>query len=546
MARGPVRLRRPASQSRALSRVALWDLSWGAASPLLALILRDGTIKPIAGALSYSGIAVLASILAFQWFKTSSPIARYFSIRDALVLVKACLVVAALSAVLFFVFTRLNEIPRSLPVFQFAIMLSALVAGRVYSRIRQTRLLPATSSAPNSPKHVLIIQASRLAWFFSKIVEELTPGEYQIIAILDSRPELQRRSVNGYPVVGEPAAIEKIIEEYALHGIQIDKVFVATQAESLSKEAWRTVTAVCRAHQIELDILPERLIPGLETPKSDSDITPADEPMPAALDSLESILSRPFWRVKRTIDLAVALAIGILTLPMTAIVSLSVLLSVGTPIIFWQRRLGRNGVPLHLYKFRTLQTLFDPHTRAKREAIEPSPIGHFLRKTRLDEIPQLWNIISGDMSLIGPRPLLPIDQPNEPSERLRVRPGLSGWAQVCGGKLISAKEKNALDEWYIRHASFSLDSRIALRTMMMLVVGDHRDEAAIATAIAEKYQGELTKITQSITARISEQRKAYRSRAEVMRTAADIGSRRDDRTQTKSPVEPTARSIIVG
>jgi lipopolysaccharide/colanic/teichoic acid biosynthesis glycosyltransferase len=155
---------------------------------------------------------------------------------------------------------------------------------------------------------------------------------------------------------------------------------------------------------------------------------------------------------------------------------------VGAPIMFWQRRVGRNGGPLYLYKFRTLDVPFDRRTGAKRDVQEASALARFLRATRLDEWPQLWNVLIGDMSLIGPRPLLPIDQPKA-SFRLAVRPGVTGWAQVCGGKLISVDEKNALDEWYIRQASLRLDLLIVARTMVTLLTGDRRDEAAIALAL---------------------------------------------------------------
>ena len=168
-----------------------------------------------------------------------------------------------------------------------------------------------------------------------------------------------------------------------------------------------------------------------------------------------------------------------------------VLLDVGIPVVFWQQRVGRNGTPLHLYKFRTLKTLFDRQTKEKREAHDPSRIGQFLRKTRLDELPQLWNVLSGEMSLIGPRPLLPVDQPQGQSQRLIVRPGVTGWAQICGGTLISPEEKNALDEWYIRHASLRLDMAILLRTVGMLLKADHRNEKAISMALFHKSQGEL-------------------------------------------------------
>ena len=99
--------------------------------------------------------------------------------------------------------------------------------------------------------------------------------------------------------------------------------------------------------------------------------------------------------------------------PLAVVVCVLVLLDVGIPVVFWQQRVGRNGAPLYLYKFRTLQTLFDRQTKERRVAQSPSSIGRFLQTTRLDELPQLWNIVSGDMSSVGPRPLLPIDQPHD-------------------------------------------------------------------------------------------------------------------------------------
>ena len=98
-----------------------------------------------------------------------------------------------------------------------------------------------------------------------------------------------------------------------------------------------------------------------------------------------------------------------------------------------------------------------------------SAIGRFLRASRIDELPQLLNVLFGDMSLIGPRPLLPEDQPANKEIRLSVRPGITGWAQVNGGKLVSKEEKQKLDEWYVRNASFALDLRIALMTFGVMM-----------------------------------------------------------------------------
>src|SRR5262249_35418279 len=104
-------------------------------------------------------------------------------------------------------------------------------------------------------------------------------------------------------------------------------------------------------------------------------------------------------------------------------------------------------------------------------------------KARVDELAQLLNVLVGDMSLIGPRPLLPQDQPPTPTVRLMVRPGMTGWAQVNGGTLLSAREKEALDEWYIRHASPWLDLRIIAMTAASLIRGERRREDALAQAL---------------------------------------------------------------
>ena len=104
------------------------------------------------------------------------------------------------------------------------------------------------------------------------------------------------------------------------------------------------------------------------------------------------------------------------------------------------------------------------------------------RESRIDELPQLFNILFGDMSLIGPRPLLPEDQPTNASLRLIVRPGLTGWAQINGGNLITPEEKGALDDWYVQKASLWLDLRIALLTLRFLLTGERRSEKAVREA----------------------------------------------------------------
>jgi lipopolysaccharide/colanic/teichoic acid biosynthesis glycosyltransferase len=370
------------------------------------------------------------------------------------------------------------------------LLTSGLLGARFLLRLRHTHRDTRATTTPGRVEHVLIIGASRLAWFFSKMLEELAPGAYQIVAILDENSKLRHRSLNGYPIIGIPADVEKVIADYSLHGVQIDKVVVAVQPEDLANGTWREIRQICSDLEIGLEILPELLLAGQSVTTELNLINPDSEefastPEAAPYPSLDS----SFWKIKRSVDFIISLAAATVLSPIIVIVLMLVLVDVGVPAIFWQRRVGRGGAPLHLYKFRTLKTLFDRQTKIKRDASDPSIIGRFLRKTRLDELPQLWNILSGEMSLIGPRPLLPVDQPQGESLRLTVRPGLTGWAQICGGRLISSEEKNALDEWYIRHASLLLDLFIVLRTLRMLLNGDRRNEKAIAQALLERSQG---------------------------------------------------------
>ena len=170
-------------------------------------------------------------------------------------------------------------------------------------------------------------------------------------------------------------------------------------------------------------------------------------------------------------------------LPVFLMTALLVVVDVGWPVLFWQQRTGQDGRELQLYKLRTLRAPFDRQGRRVLEKRRLSSIGKVLRQTRFDELPQLFNVLVGDMSLIGPRPLLPRDQPPNSRLRLAVRPGITGWAQVNGGVLLSATEKDALDVWYIRKASLWLDLRIVGRTFLSLVKHDRRSEEAVAQAM---------------------------------------------------------------
>lgn len=169
---------------------------------------------------------------------------------------------------------------------------------------------------------------------------------------------------------------------------------------------------------------------------------------------------------KRILDLALCVAILPIALPIAIVVAVAIACSLGRPVIFTQERIGRGDRPFLLRKFRTMR----PTTGrgGDDDASRMTPLGGLLRSTSLDELPTIWNVLRGDMSLVGPRPLLPQYLPlYSPSQRRRheVKPGVTGWAQVNGRNAVSWDERFALDVWYVDHRSMRLDLEILARTL---------------------------------------------------------------------------------
>ena len=181
-----------------------------------------------------------------------------------------------------------------------------------------------------------------------------------------------------------------------------------------------------------------------------------------------SSCERAYFRARRPVEVSVSLLALLLLMPLLALIALAVLVGQGRPILFRQLRPGRGMRPFTLYKFRTMRGPCDRHGTALPDAERISLVGRTLRRTRLDELPQLFNVVRGDMSFIGPRPLLARDQPGWVTERVAIRPGITGWAQVHGGQRLSIEEKIALDTWYVRNAGPWIDLRIVCRTLTMM------------------------------------------------------------------------------
>ncbi|MFC6623251.1 sugar transferase [Novosphingobium panipatense] len=166
-----------------------------------------------------------------------------------------------------------------------------------------------------------------------------------------------------------------------------------------------------------------------------------------------------------------------LALPLLVLLAGGVLLSLGRPVLFRQQRAGRGGVPFTLLKLRSMRNTCDASGRPLPDEARVTPFGRFLRRSRLDELPGLWNVVAGDMAFVGPRPLLPetiAALAMHGVQRGAVRPGLTGWSQVNGNTLLALEEKIALDLWYVAHSSPLLDLRILLLTVWVMVGGERR------------------------------------------------------------------------
>lgn len=193
--------------------------------------------------------------------------------------------------------------------------------------------------------------------------------------------------------------------------------------------------------------------------------------------------------VKRALDLVVAATALLVLSPLLLLTALLILLEDGRPVFFRQTRAGRGGQPFAIVKFRSM-TVNDAPVASMGAVTGAHPlvtkVGRVTRRTKIDELPQLLNVLTGDLSLVGPRPTL-MEQTAEYDDfeqrRLSLKPGVTGWAQVCGGIYLPWEERIALDVWYIDAWSLGLDFKVLLRTVGVIVLGERLDHKALSAAL---------------------------------------------------------------
>lgn len=481
-----VRHHLPTSKSRFPTRLAVTDVFWAVTAPVIALALRDpGLLDPgdfpqeIPATYLYVLVAILGAIPALLAFRVSDGLNHLFSVQDALAVGAAVALAVASSSCILFVFTRLDGVPRSTPliyglVFGVGLMVDRAVARVFHQKALRERLSAGASASSQNLRRIVMIGADRFVSLTIKLLDHQRPRTTQVVAAVATRPAFVGRSICGVKIVGLLPNIESILEEYAVHGVDIEELWLSDDAADVSDDAIEIIAKFCGRREIKFVKISEALnLSHSHSARSQRSNN----------DAISSIKIGDYFKFKRVIDIFASATLLVMLTPLILIAAYLALLDVGAPVIFWQQRIGRNGRKFLLYKFRTYQVPFDKNGERIPDAQRLSKIGRMIRAARLDEIPQLLNVLVGDMSLIGPRPLLPQDQPSDPRIRLLVRPGITGWAQLNGGRTVTPTEKDALDVWYIRHASFWLDLKIAANTLLVAVTGEKMNHSVVTQAL---------------------------------------------------------------
>lgn len=482
------------------------DVALAVLATLSAIFLRtDLSVQwpDLAASVPYLCVTAAAATLFVGAWGLDLGFWRYASLVDIVKVIGVCLMTTVATVAAVFAYNRLEGVARAIPVMQPVLIAVFLLAPRLLARARFTmrRRNPPRVAAPVTavpPESVLVVGLNSLTEVYLRALLEAGDTRFAIAGIVSARTRHVGRFLRQYHVLGTFDEVGQVIADLAVHGVYVSRVILAVPFAALPDRARQSLARLQEEQDILLDPLAERLAGALpaaanrqeqdERAEADDRVAPHGQEPPAVAGlrpaERERMTRAPYWRWKRAVDLAGTALAALLLLPVGGLVLLLVTIDLGWPPIFWQNRLGLGGGVFRVYKFRTMAPAHDHKGLPIPEEDRLSGIGALLRRSRLDELPQLWNVLVGDMALTGPRPLLSIDQPDDARDRLAVRPGLTGWAQVQGGRRVSNAEKAALDLWWIRNASFGLDLRILFGTVRMALTGERVNERALAQAWA--------------------------------------------------------------
>jgi lipopolysaccharide/colanic/teichoic acid biosynthesis glycosyltransferase len=462
------------------------DLVLIALATVIAVMLR-GNFETVSESLTILAPYILVSIgsacVVFLAGGLDRTPWRYSSVVDHFQAVLLTVLTILLALVLTFALNRLEPVARSLPVLQGGLIVTFLVSARGAARFRyarQTRTDGNGRSNGQPREIVLLVGVNPVTELFLLSAKEFACERVQVAGILAEQPSMRGRAIQQLPVLGTIEELQEVLNSLEIHGVTIDKIIVAVPTERLQAHALERLLEVEKSSNIIVKFLSQQL--GFEDSYETKAVVREQKRIPIReqrvsarnlihIDHPDSS-GESFRLQKRFVDVFGAAFLIITLIPVAIMLAFVVALDVGFPLFFWQQRPGLHGRPFKLYKFRTMHAPHDQHKQRVPDDHRSSAVGKLIRRFKLDELPQLYNVLVGDMSLVGPRPLLPRDQSPDHAARLSVRPGITGWAQVNGGRIISPSDKCILDIWYAQNASLVLDFKIALNTLKIICFGD--------------------------------------------------------------------------
>lgn len=468
-----------------------------AAAAVTALVLRDNAtleVEDLSALVPYLVASTVVAAPLSLALGLDRAFWRFSALSDFARVVCWIALSLASATVAVFLYNRLDGISRSIPILHGLVAVCLLVGTRIAVRAlhlsRNRKPDPRLIAQPGAAARddcVLLIGMNNLTWLFLRALSELDQDNVRVAGIVATSRTGSRHTVRGYPIIGPDVSLPDVVRDLKVHGMNVQRIIVTVDPVSLQGDLADELRAIAAHGDIRVEHLFDLI--GLKSaaqrPAERQDDTSAGRgpavrhAVHAASAELASVSLKPYWKVKRAGGMVAAALLIVLLSPVTVLVACAVAVWIGRPLIFWQDRPGRGGRRFHLYKFRTMGPAHGTDGRPIADDRRLRGLGRFLRRTRLDELPQLWNILKGDMSFVGPRPLLLVDQIEGETLRLLVRPGLTGWAQIMGGRAVSATDKMALDAWYVRNASLALDLKIILRTVPMVIGGERITSEAV-------------------------------------------------------------------
>ena len=440
--------------------VALVDIGLAALSVALAFLLRGNfaldDISTIA-LLQSMALAAIAAALAFTLTGTSLALWRYVTVRDFGTLMAGATAAVLGFLALMFLWNRLETVPRAVPVIQWFVLVVALCGSRIgYAGLIALIRRQAKPVADSEWQPVLLVGGGPGAALVARLLQMAPQAGWRPVGILDDRLTVGRM-LDNVPILGRLGDFNRVVAGLTIRGMRPRQIVITGPHDEIGAGAIRSLQKEAYAERLGVTNLVDLLRLGPPVTPSAHD---ERQRLQAALRSLER---RSYITIKRLVDATIAAVVLAITAPLLAVLAIALRATVGSPVLFHQMRGGFRGRSFVMVKFRTMREAYGADGRLLPDEERTPWLGWLLRRTRLDELPQFWNVLIGNMALVGPRPLVARELAQLADggrERSSVRPGITGWAQVHGGQLLDIHAKAQLDVWYVRHASLALDLRI--------------------------------------------------------------------------------------